>query len=234
MNTNTTVSAPKSKTQPKNGEIIYPSEERKKMGETDFQHIQISILEQQLRLFLSEKKDVYLASDLIVYYEEGNPNRRFAPDLMICFGIENKKRRTYKLWEEKQVPKFIIEVVSKETWEKDVTTKRRLYGRLGVEEYYVVDPEYKYLPSPMFAYRLEFGELVRQSISNNRIFSDLLRLELVDTGEDFRFFNPETQEFLPTSEDLQVKNEDLQLVNEDLQTKIKQLEAEIARLKGKK
>lgn len=75
-----------------------------------------------LRLFFADKKDVYLASDLIVYYEEGNPNRRFAPDLMICFGTQNKKRRTYKLWEEKIVPQFIIEVVFKETWEKDVTT----------------------------------------------------------------------------------------------------------------
>ena len=107
-------------------EVYYPSEERKRMGETDYQHIQISILEQMLRLFLMNRKDVYLASDLIVYYEEGNPNRRFAPDLMVCFGAENKMRRTYKLWEEKVVPQVIVEVVSKETWHKDVTTKRRL------------------------------------------------------------------------------------------------------------
>ena len=190
------------------------------MGETDFQHLQISILEQMLRLFLLNKKDVYLASDLIVYHEEGNPNRRFAPDLMICFGVENKKRRTYKIWEEKVVPQVVIEIVSKETWQKDVTTKRRLYERLGVAEYYIVDPEYKHLPSSMFAYRLEFGELVRQAINDKRIFSPLLGLELVDTGADFRLFNPETQEFLPTSE--------------DLQNKVKQLEAELARLKENK
>ena len=201
-------------------EVYYPSEERKKIGETDYQHIQISILEQMLRLFLMNKKDVYLASDLIVYYEEGNPNRRFAPDLMICFGSENKKRRTYKLWEEKIVPQVIVEVVSKETWQKDVTIKRRLYGKLGVEEYYIIDPEYKYLPSPLFAYRLEFGELVRQAVENKRIFSQALGLELVDTGEDFRFFNPDTNEFLPT--------------NEDLQAKIEKLETELAHLKGQK
>ena len=201
-------------------EVYYPSEERKKIGETDYQHIQISILEQMLRLFLMNKKDVYLASDLIVYYEEGNPNRRFAPDLMICFGSENKKRRTYKLWEEKIVPQVIVEVVSKETWQKDVTIKRRLYGKLGVEEYYIIDPEYKYLPSPLFAYRLEFGELVRQAIENKRIFSQALGLELVDMGEDFRFFNPDTNEFLPT--------------NEDLQAKIEKLETELAHLKGQK
>lgn len=229
MNTNIGVkNSSKNSRQAVAGKILeYPSEEKKKLGETDFQHIQISILEQALRLFLRDRKNVYLASDLIVYYEEGNPNRRFAPDLMICFGAENKKRRTYKLWEEKTVPQVIIEVVSRETWENDVTTKRRLYERLGVEEYFVIDPEYKYLPSPMFAYRLEFGELVRQAINDNRTFSRLLDLELVNTGAEFRFFNPQTHEFLPTSEDLQSKND-------NLQSKIEQLEAEIARLKKKK
>ena len=196
---------------PTNGiaEIYYPTEERKKMGETDFQHVQISILEQTLRLFLMDRQNVYIASDLIVYYEEGNPNRRFAPDLMVCFGAENKMRRTYKLWEEKVVPQVIIEVVSKETWQKDVTTKRRLYEKLGVAEYYVIDPEYKYLTQPILSYRLEFGEFVRVSVQNNRIFSEALNLEIVNTGEDFRFFDVEKGEFIPTVTDLKIENDRL-------------------------
>ena len=198
MNTNVAVKLPKGRVSSENGEVYYPSEEKKKLGETDYQHIQISVLEQALRLFLSEKKDVYLASDLIVYYEEGNPNRRFAPDLMVCFGVENKKRRSYKIWEEKVVPAVIIEVASEATWQKDVTTKRRLYEKLGVAEYYVIDPEYKYLTQPMLAYRLEFGELVRLAVQNDRIFSELLNLEIVNTGEDFRFFDVENDEFIPT------------------------------------
>lgn len=191
-------------------ETIYPSEEPKKMGETDYQHIQISILEQMLRVFLTDRKDVYMASDLILYYEEGNPNRRCAPDLMVCFGVENKKRRSYKLWEEKVVPQFVVEVASKETWEKDVTTKRRLYEKLGVKEYYVLDPEYKYLPQPMLVYRLEFGELVRVSVQNNRIFSEVLNLDLVNTGEDFRFFDTEKDKFLPTIADISAMQEEIE------------------------
>ncbi len=210
MNTNVAI-ANKSLSRPTNGitEIYYPTEERKKMGETDFQHVQISILEQTLRLFLMDRQNVYIASDLIVYYEEGNPNRRFAPDLMVCFGAENKMRRTYKLWEEKIVPQVIIEVVSKETWQKDVTTKRRLYEKLGVEEYYVIDPEYKYLTQPILSYRLEFGEFVRVSVQNNRIFSEALNLEIVNTGEDFRFFDVEKGEFIPTVTDLKIENDRL-------------------------
>lgn len=179
-------------------EIYYPTEERKKMGETDFHYQQIKLLFDMLQVFFESRNDVYFASDLMFYYEEGNPHKRFAPDLMICFGVNNEKRRSYKLWEEKVFPSIIIEVASKETWEKDVTIKRRLYEKLGVKEYYVLDPEYKYLPQPMLAYRLEFGELVRISIQNDRIFSESLTLELVDTGKDFRFFDIETNEFLPT------------------------------------
>jgi Uma2 family endonuclease len=188
---------------PKNQkEIYYPTEEPKKLGETDFQHHQIYNLEGMLRVFFSERKDIYISSDIIFYYEEGNPNKRFAPELMVCFGLRNEMRRTYKLWEEKVVPSIIIEIASKETWEKDVTAKRRLYEKLGVQEYYVFDSEYKYLPQPLFAYRLEFGELVRQSVSENRIFSPILGLELVDNGKQLRLFNPDTKEFLLTNLEL--------------------------------
>jgi len=204
-------------------QISYPETDGKIKGFGDFHYHQTELLYRNLEYIFRLCKDIYISSGIMFYYEEGNPNRRFAPDLMICFGAENKKRRTYKLWEEKIVPQFIIEVVSKETWERDVKFKRRLYGRLGVEEYFIIDPEYKYLPAPMFAYRLEFGELVRQSIGNNRVFSELLGLELVDTGLDFRFFNPETQEFLPTSEDLSQINKQVTGENELLKLEIERL-----------
>lgn len=200
-------------------DIYYPETDGKIRGFGDFHFHQIKLLRSNLQILFGSREDVYFSSGIMFYYEEGNPNRRFALDLMVCFGVENKKHRTYKLWEEKIVPQVVIEVVSKETWQNDVTTKRRLYERLGVEEYYVIDPEYKYLPAPLFAYRLEFGELVRQAVDDERIFSPALKLELVNTGEDFRFFNPETQKFLPT--------------NLELQNEIEKLKAEIARLKGK-
>lgn len=198
MNTNIAVKLPESETLPINSEVFYPTEERKKMGETDFHFRQIKLLFGMLELFFESREDVYFASDIMFYYEEGNANKRFAPDLMVCFGISNKKRRSYKLWEEKVMPSVIIEVASEATWERDVTTKRRLFEKLGVAEYYVIDPEYKYLPQPMLAYRLEFGELVRLSIQNDRVLSQVLNLEIVNTGEDFRFFDVEKDEFIPT------------------------------------
>ena len=215
-------------------EIVYPEEEPKeksKLGETDYQHIQISILETMLRVFFGTRKDIYLASDLFFYYEEGNPRRRVAPDIMICFGVENKLRRTYQLWKEKVVPSVIIEIASNATWEKDLTTRKRIYEKLGIAEYYIFDPEYKYLPAPLIVYHLKTDdflkktELIPRRVFDNRIFSPILGLDFVDTGNGLRLFNPETSEFLPTIQEL-ADSEILKNV------KIAELEAEIARLKG--
>ena len=122
---------------PPNGktEVFYPETDGKLKGYGDFHYHQIRLLYSNLQIFFESRKGIYFAISIMFYYEEGNPNRRFAPDLMICFGAENKKRRTYKLWKEKIVSQVVVEVVSKETWQKDVIIKRRLYGKLGVEEH---------------------------------------------------------------------------------------------------
>lgn len=192
-------------TQNGRAEIHYPETEKKIVGETDFHYLQIELLHQSLRLFFAGRNDVYISADIMVYYEEGKPRRHFAPDLMVCFGIENKKRRIYKLWEEKIVPSVIFEIASNSTWEKDVNKKRKLYEKLGVAEYYIFDPEYKYLGQPLMAYHLEFGELVRQSTSEKRIFSAALNLELIDTGENLRVFDTEQNEFIPTAQELKAE-----------------------------
>ncbi len=41
----------------------------------------------------------------------------------------------------KGVPELVVEVASKRTRKRDETIKRRLYERVGVAEYWVVDPE---------------------------------------------------------------------------------------------
>ncbi len=232
MNPTVAVKPRKNKVSPNetNGkkEIYYPEEEPKektKLGETDYQHNQISKLETMLRLFLKDRQDVYLASDLLFFYEEGKPRLRLAPDIMICFGVENKMRRSYKLWEEKVSPSFVIEIASKETWDKDLTTKRRIYEKIGVGEYYIFDPEYSYLPVPLLAYHLENGEFIAQKVVKNRVTSKVLGLELVDNGKDLRLFNPKTNEFLPTIQELAE-------LESSKNAKIAELEAEIARLRG--
>ena len=205
----------------KQEEIYYPESDGKPMGETDW-HIQtISYLYQALKVYFSSVSDVKILADIMFYYEEGNPRKVFSPDVMVCFGVSGEIRRTFKLWEEKQFPQVVFEISSRGTWGEDLNKKWLLYQQFGVKEYYIFDPEYDYLPEPLIAYRVKRGELKQVAVKNKRIFSEELGLDVVDTGEGLRFFNPETKEFLLTlSEEQQARRraeDEVERLHEELQ-----------------
>lgn len=179
-------------------EIHYPESDGKPMGETDW-HIQTIIyLSEALDVFFAKTPNVKVLADIMFYYEEGNPRKVFAPDIAVVKGVGKHPRRTYKLWEEGVFPQVVFEISSRKTWGEDLNKKWFLYQQFGVKEYYIFDPEYDYLPEPLVAYRFKRGELKQVSIKNRRIFSPELNLDVVDTGEGLRLFNPETKEFLRT------------------------------------
>ena len=62
------------------------------------------------------------------------------PDLMIICDKTN-----IQIVEERVfgVPRFILEILSQSTGIDDLTTKKELYQRCGVEEYIIVDPKNK-------------------------------------------------------------------------------------------
>lgn len=210
-------------------EIYYPETDGKPMGETDFHIILINELFQILKNYLKNEKDVRVFSDIMFYYEEGNPNKVVAPDLMIVKGIGKHLRRTFKLWEEKS-PDVIIEISSRTTWKEDFQKKFILYQTIGVKEYYIFDPEYKYLAEPLVAYHLKNGEFQEVKLKRGRVFSPALGLEIVDTGETLRLFNPKTKSFLPTMVELEKEASKV----EKLQSEVEKLKAELAKLKRQK
>jgi len=211
----------------KRAEILYPETDGKPMGETDY-HIQtITYIYQALSAFFSSATDVKVLADIMFYYEEGNPRKVFSPDVMVVRGVGNHPRRSYKLWEEKQFPQVIFEISSRGTWGEDLNKKWFLYQQFGVKEYYIFDPEYDYLPEPLIAYRVKRGELKQVAVKNKRIFSEELGLDVVDTGEGLRFFNPETKEFLLTlSEEQQARRR--------AEDEVERLRRELQRLKNPK
>ncbi len=177
-------------------EVFYPSQIEDEMGETALHYKLISLFYNLLEAFFASRNDVAVAANLMVYYDEGNSKKWLAPDVFVCFGVENKLRRTFKSWEENVFPQIIFEVASDSTFENDLGGKRLEYARLGVEEYYLLDPERAYLPSPLMAFRRENGRLSTVQIESNRVLSPLLNLEIIDTGKSFRLFNPAEQKFL--------------------------------------
>ncbi len=174
----------------------YPAELEKEMGETGLHYKLASLFYALLEQFFAEQNNVAVAANQMIYYEKREPKKWLAPDVFVCFDVENKMRRVFKTWQEGVFPQVVFEIASASTFENDLGGKRLDYARLGVEEYYLLDPERDYLPSPLMAFRRDKGRLVSKNVENNRVFSQLLKLEIVDTGKSFRLFDPESKEFL--------------------------------------
>ena len=120
--------------------IEYPSGDGQPMAENDAQLAAIHYAIGALRLYYQGREDVYVSGDLLMYYEEGNPRVSVAPDVFVVFGVEDRMRMRYLVWEEGKGPDFVLEVASKSTWREDLGPKREIYARLGVKEYWMYDP----------------------------------------------------------------------------------------------
>lgn len=185
----------------KSSEIFYPETDNKPMAETDKHRELITELIKSLEDFFSNQADVYVTGNIMVYYESGNMRKSVAPDVMIVSGADKRARRIFKIWEEK-TPSVVFEISSHSTALEDLNRKFRLYQKLGIQEYYIFDPDYSYLETPLIAFRLSDGEYEESEIVENEVFSPSLGLEIVNTGETLRLRNPQTNEFLLTREDL--------------------------------
>jgi Uma2 family endonuclease len=140
-------------------EAYYPESDGKPMGETDIHRDAMVDLIEMLKSRYQNRPDVYISGNLFIYYEKGKPTSVFAPDAFVVFGTSKRKRRSYKLWEERgKVPDVVFEVSSESTSLEDEGSKKVICRRLGVSEYFLYDPEQAYLEPPLQGYRLVNGE----------------------------------------------------------------------------
>jgi Uma2 family endonuclease len=176
--------------------IVYPESDGKPMAETEIQlQLTINLLE-ALKAFFARRFDVYVGGNMFLYYVEGDRGKNVAPDVFVVRGVgkqrEGRKRRTYKLWEEGVAPCVVIEITSSETKNEGLKRKKDIYAMIGVREYFIFDPEYRYLRPPFRAYRLSGNQYVEVVE---------LGLDLIDTGETPRLLDPARGEILPTHEE---------------------------------
>lgn len=189
---------------------IYPESDGKPMAETDTHANLLMNLRLSLDNYFRDDSNVYVSGNLLVYYVEGNPAKCVAPDVFVVRGVPKGQRRIYKLWEEGVVPQIVIELTSRKTWKEDLQIKWRLYEELGVQEYFIFDPEYDYLDDPLVGYKLENGKYAELEIKDGRVKSEVLGLELVNTGETLRLFDPNFNQFLHTPQEAQERVSELE------------------------
>lgn len=141
-------------------QIEYPESDGMPMGETDLHRDwMIRILHILQHRYRGQR--VYVASDLLLYYQEGDPTKFVVPDGFVVLDCDPGPRRTFKIWEEEKSPDVVFEVTSRSSRREDEIFKPRVYARLGVKEYFLYDPTSDYLDPPLQGYRLERGDHTR-------------------------------------------------------------------------
>jgi len=183
--------------------VHYPETDGKPMAETE-RHMKVTINTiYALRWFFRHRDDVYVWGNLFVYYEEGNPKKCVAPDVFVVFGVPNRERRVYLVWEEGKGLDVVFEFTSRKTRNEDFGRKMDIYrGILGVRELFIFDPLREYLVPPLVGYYRRGDRWVREEPKGDRLVSEVLGLEIVMVSETLRLYDPQTKTFLPTPEEL--------------------------------
>ncbi|MCP4657509.1 MAG: Uma2 family endonuclease [bacterium] len=120
-------------------EIEYPESDGEPIAETDDHRDELTELVFTLKRYFRDRDDVYVSGNLLIYYQDGDPGKRVAPDVFVICGVANNQRRTYRLWEEGKAPTMAIELTSNETKTEDEKIKPEIYAGWGMEYLYLYD-----------------------------------------------------------------------------------------------
>ncbi|KYC42817.1 hypothetical protein WA1_11865 [Scytonema hofmannii PCC 7110] len=170
-------------------EPFYPSADGEPVAETyDHLYCLLTTLE-VLRQYLASRQATVLGNQFL-YYAQGFPKLRVAPDVMVIFDVPPGGRDNYKIWVEGQVPTVIFEMTSPGTKDTDQILKKTLYEQLGVQEYWLFDPKGEWIEEKLRGYRLrgESYELIGERCSEPlelrlQVEEKLIGFYRQDTGE---------------------------------------------------
>ena len=171
--------------------VVYPTADGDPVAETYLHLYAILVTLEVLRQYLTGQQATVLGNQFM-YYAQGYPKLRVAPDVMVIFDVEPGGRDHYKIWEEKSIPSVIFEITSPGTQQKDEGFKFTLYEQLGVEEYWLFDPKGEWLSDRLIGYRLH-GDTY-EPISDGR--SVPLGLRLVAENDLISFYREDNGEKL--------------------------------------
>jgi Putative restriction endonuclease len=200
-----------------NPDIFYPSSDGEPLAES-YDHLYVIMTTLAMLLAHLKGQQATVLADQFLYYAQGFPRLRVAPDVMVIFDVEPGGRDNYKIWEEGRVPSVIFEMTPPGTRTKDDVEKKHLYESLGVTEYWQFDPRGEWIPDKLRGYRLQGDEEpVYVAISDNT--SQVLQLRLVVEDKIITFYRLDDDVRLLPLEELNIA----------LEQQIEQTEAESQR-----
>ena len=188
-----------------------------------------------LRQHFDDRQKVLVAMELAVSYQRGNDKVWLQPDVQVVFAVNSENRSSFRVWEEGKAPDFVLEVASPSTAENDAKHKAQEYARIGVREYWRLDPQGGWMACALEGYEARGGRYdpvqpVLHSEGGQHLRSRVLGLELrsqrqagatvvvfrdPDTGEEFDGALSATEQRRRAAEDRASAAEDRASVAED-------------------
>ena len=193
--------------------------------------------------FAKRRPGTCVAGDLLVYDEGvveadgGVRARSIAPDVLVAFGVGERLRDSYVMWQEGKAPDFVLEIASGSTWRRDRDEKPARYAALGVGEYFLYDPEGGRLEPRLQGYVLEAGAYRRlpgERLGNGAwgVRSPVLGLCAWLRGPrgELRWQDPHTGQDLEGYAEVQARAAEEAAARKTAETEIVELRAQLRRL----
>jgi Uma2 family endonuclease len=133
--------------------------------DSELQEVIPGLLKAILMDIWGDRKNWLFSIDMAFYYNPAQPYTAIAPDGMLSLGVADAAnenlRSSFVLWQEKVIPLFAIEIVSK-TPGKEKNKKYDIYQSVGILYYLIYSPLLK-RKAKFQLYKLIEGEYVLQS-----------------------------------------------------------------------
>lgn len=180
-------------------------------------------------------RDLMLMLDMFMLYrdtsETGGIKRRISPDLLFL-AAESPPPSAYDL-DDRPAPVCLGEIVSPDSRQSDVETKRALYTALGVQRYFVIDAlEAKGAVSDQVRIRVWYLGMEQRPDADGFLLLPELGVKVRPVESQVRFFELESSEPLPDAAAWARLTEELQADLEAKDREIENLKAELERLRG--
>ena len=190
--------------------VVYPETDGMPLPDGEFQAPKYREIVNTLQTHFKDTTNTRVNGDTFIYYQEGDPSRRVAPDCYVVFGINLEsivRYNTYLLWEIGKPPDFVLEIASVSTAMTDLTVKRELYARLGIPEYWCFDSTGgDFYGEPLVGEYLLDGEYSPFMLNHEAdgavwAHSDALNLDLQWAAGRLRFYDPVEDRWLLSQEE---------------------------------
>jgi Uma2 family endonuclease len=133
--------------------------------DSELQELMPGLLKAILMDIWGDRKNWLFSIDMAFYYDPARPHVGIAPDGMLSLGVADAPsenlRSSFVLWQEKVIPLFAVEIVSK-TAGGEKSKKFEIYQSVGILYYLVYSPLLK-RKAKFQLYKLIEGKYVLQS-----------------------------------------------------------------------